>query len=188
MSKEKAKEKTKDENQQSTAEAQETVKEEAKATEEESKQPEETKEQKLEKELASQKEAHLRLAAEYDNYRKRTQNEKLQIYDDATAKAVAELLPIADSIDMAVQNTKDAPEEFVKGIELIKNQLDKSFEKLKVEAFAQSGDDFDPAIHNAISKIDSEDFGENKISQVFQRGYRLGDKIIRHAMVQVANC
>ncbi|MGN0558700.1 MAG: nucleotide exchange factor GrpE [Acutalibacteraceae bacterium] len=187
MSKEKAKEKAKDENQQSKAEAQEAAKEEARATEEESKQ-EETQEQKLEKELAAQKEAHLRLAAEYDNYRKRTQNEKLQIYDDATAKAVAELLPIADSIDMAVQNTKDAPEEFVKGIELIKNQLDKSFEKLKVEAFAQTGDDFDPAIHNAISKIDSEDFGENKISQVFQRGYRLGDKIIRHAMVQVANC
>ena len=143
---------------------------------------------KIKEELAAKNDAYLRLAAEYDNFRKRTQAEKLVLYDDATAKAVAEILPIADSLDMAIQNSQDAPEQFLKGLELVRNQLASSFAKLKIEAFAEAGEEFDPALHNAISKIESEDFGENQISQVFQRGYKIADKIIRHAMVQVANC
>ena len=143
---------------------------------------------KLEEELAAQKDKYMRLAAEYDNYRKRTANEKLSIYDDATAKAVTELLPVADSVRMALDNLANADPEIVKGIELISNQLDKSFEKLKIESFGKIGDEFDPNIHNAISKVENEDLGENTIAQVFQTGYKIGDKIIRHAMVQVANC
>ncbi len=142
----------------------------------------------LEQELNAQKEKYMRLAAEYDNYRKRTANEKLSIYDDATAKAVTELLPVADSIQMALANLKDADAEILKGIQLVSNQLDKSFEKLKIEAYGKPGDEFDPNVHNAISKVEDESLGKNTIAQVFQTGYKIGDKIIRHAMVQVANC
>ncbi len=148
----------------------------------------EEKIKKLEEELTEQKDKYMRLAAEYENYRKRTSNEKLMIYDDATAKAVTELLPVADSVRMAIENMSDANPEVLKGIELISNQLSKSFEKLKIEEYGKIGDKFDPNLHNAISKIDSDDLGENEISQVFQKGYKIGDKIIRHAMVQVANC
>ena len=144
--------------------------------------------EELEKALSEEKDKRLRLAAEYENYRKRTSSEKLGIYDDATAKAVEELLPVADSLTMAQQSLQDAPDEFKKGFELVSSQLAASFEKLKVEAFCEVGDDFDPNIHNAVAKIESEDFEENKISAVFQKGYKIGDKIIRHAMVQVANC
>lgn len=142
----------------------------------------------LEDEVAQWKDKYMRLAAEYDNYRKRTANEKLSIYDDATAKAVTELLPVADSMQMAMANLKDADPEILKGIELVSNQLAKSFEKLKVEAYGEIGDTFDPNLHNAISKIESDELGENTLAQIFQKGYKKGDKIIRHAMVQVANC
>ena len=130
----------------------------------------------------------LRTAAEYDNYRKRTANEKLSIYDDATAKAVTELLPVADSIQMAITNLKDCDPDILKGIELISNQLAKSFEKLKIESYGKAGDAFDPNLHNAVSKIEDENLGADTIAAVYQTGYKIGDKIIRHAMVQVANC
>ena len=142
----------------------------------------------LEDDVTAQKDKYMRLAAEYDNYRKRTANEKLSLYDDATAKAVAELLPVADSVRMALENLANADPEIIKGIELISNQLNKSFEKLKIEAYGKIGDTFDPNLHNAISKIENEELGENTLAQVFQTGYKIGDKIIRHAMVQVANC
>lgn len=142
----------------------------------------------LEEELNTQKDKYVRLAAEYDNYRKRTANEKLSLYDDATAKAVTELLPVADSVRMAIENLGDTNPEVLKGVELIQNQLAKSFEKLKIEAFGEVGDAFDPNLHNAISKIESDELGENTLAQVFQTGYKIGDKIIRHAMVVVANC
>ncbi len=163
-------------------------------TAEETVQDEQPKDETAEKikslndELASQNDKFLRLAAEYDNYRKRTANEKLSIYDDATAKAVAEILPVADSVAMALESLKDADPEILKGVELISNQLAKSFEKLRIESYGKQGDAFDPNIHNAISKIDDENLGENTIAQVFQTGYKIGDRIIRHAMVQVANC
>lgn len=142
----------------------------------------------LEDDVTAQKDKYMRLAAEYDNYRKRTANEKLSLYDDATAKAVTELLPVADSVRMALENLANADPEIIKGIELISNQLNKSFEKLKIEAYGKIGDTFDPNLHNAISKIENEELGENTLAQVFQTGYKIGDKIIRHAMVQVANC
>ncbi|MCH5299720.1 MAG: nucleotide exchange factor GrpE [Ruminococcus sp.] len=193
----------KEKNQEAQQE-EEVVKEEASSVEEESgKEEKETSKRKEKKEkkdkkaneikelqekLDAQKDSYMRLAAEYDNYRKRTANEKLSIYNDATAKAVGELLPVADSMQMALQSLKDAPDEVKKGIELVSQQLDKSFEKLKIEAFGEIGDDFNPEIHNAVSKIESEELSENQIAQVFQKGYKIGDKVIRHAMVQVANC
>ena len=140
----------------------------------------------LEAEVAAGKEKYMRLAAEYDNYRKRTANEKLSLYDDATAKAVTELLPVADSVRMALCNLKDADPEILKGVELISNQLDKSFEKLQIESYGKAGDDFDPSLHNAIGMVDSDEVDSGKVAAVFQTGYKIGDKIIRHAMVQVA--
>ena len=170
----------------------EAAQEEVKAAEETAQEPQEKDEKEenikaLEADAEAQKEKYMRLAAEYDNYRKRTANEKLALYDDATAKAVKELLPVADSVRMALENLKDADPEIVKGIELISNQLDKSFEKLKVESYGKVGDDFDPNLHNAIGMVDNEELGSGKIAAVFQTGFKLGDKIIRHAMVQVTN-
>ena len=160
--------------------AAETVKEEQK---------EPTAEEKLQEELKTEKEKYVRLYAEYDNYRKRTSAEKLQIYDDATANAVKELLPLADSMTQALAqfDGKDVPEEFSKGIEMIAAQLKTCFEKLKVEPFCEVGDPFDPELHNAVSMVEDKNLGENTISAVYQKGYKIGDKIIRHAMVVVAN-
>ena len=174
---------------ETTAEAENTAEaEKVEETKGKKSKKDDEKVKKLEEELTAQKDKYMRLAAEYDNYRKRTANEKLSIYDDATAKAVTELLPVADSVRMALDNLANADPEIVKGIELISNQLNKSFEKLKIESFGKIGYEFDPNIHNAISKVESEELGENTIAQVFQTGYKIGDKIIRHAMVQVANC
>lgn len=161
---------------------------ETQQAEEATEEKEPTAEEKLTEELNKEKEKYMRLAAEYDNYRKRTQQEKLGIYDDATAKAVEQLLPLADALEMALQNAKDAPAEFLKGLELIQNQFKTSMDKLKVESFGEIGDEFDPNLHNAISKVDSEELGENQLAMIYQKGFKIGDKIIRHAMVQVANC
>ena len=148
-----------------------------------------TAEEKLSEELKAEKDKYIRLFAEYDNYRKRTSAEKLQIYDDATARAVKELLPIADSMTNALAQFegKDVPEEFRKGMELMAQQLKQCFDKLKVEPFCEVGDEFDPELHNAVSMTEDENLPANSISAVYQKGYKLGDKIIRHAMVVVAN-
>lgn len=142
----------------------------------------------LQEELKAQKESYLRLMAEYENYRKRTASEKLNIYADATAKAVTNLLAVADSMDMALASATNAPEEFKKGLELLSQQFTSAFEKMKIESFGAIGDVFNPELHNAVSKIEDEELAENTLSQVFQKGYKLEEKIIRHAMVQVANC
>lgn len=149
---------------------------------------EESAQSKLEEELKAKSDAYLRLAAEYENYRRRTTEEKTNIYADATAKAIKEILPIGDSIEMALKSVDNAPEEYKKGLELICNQLKASLEKLNVETFGEVGEEFNPELHNAVMKIEDDSLGENTIAQVFQTGYKTGDKIIRHAMVQVANC
>ena len=177
--------KKKDEAVESTEEV--VTAEEAAGEQPEEKDEKEEKIKALEQEVAAGKERYLRLAAEYENYRKHTANEKLSLYDDATSKAVKELLPVADSVRMALENLKDADPEILKGVELISNQLDKSFEKLKIEAFGKVGDDFDPNLHNAIGMVDNEELGSGKLAAVYQTGYKIGDKIIRHAMVQVTN-
>ncbi len=145
--------------------------------------------EKLKEEIAAEKEKYIRLYAEYENYRKRTSAEKLQIYDDATARAIQELLPMADSVTQALSQFegKDVPEEFKKGIELIAQQLKTCFEKLKVEPFCEVGDEFNPELHNAVSMTEDENLPANSVAAVYQKGYKVGDKIIRHAMVVVAN-
>lgn len=151
--------------------------------------PELSAEEKLESELAAEKEKYLRLYAEYDNYRKRSTAEKDRIYHDATADAINHILPIADSVTMALSQFegKDVPEEFSKGIELIAAQLKQSFDKLHIEPFGEVGDPFDPQIHNAVSMTTDESLPENSVAAVYQKGYKTGDRIIRHAMVVVAN-
>ncbi len=141
----------------------------------------------LEDQLAAEKEKLLRTAAEYANFRSRTEREKLSIYSNAVSDTIKELLPIADSLDRAKDASKDAPEEFKKGLEMISNQLAKTFEKLNITSFGEVGDVFDPELHNAISSVDSEDMESDTIAMVYQKGYKVGDKIIRHCMVQTVN-
>lgn len=143
--------------------------------------------EKLKKELQSKTDILLRTAAEYENYRKRTEREKASIYSDATASAISAILPIADSIERAMQSLGDTNEEYKKGLELIKNQLEDSFKTLGVESFGEKGDKFNPDIHNAISHIEDDELEENVISEIFQKGYKISDKIVRYAMVQAAN-
>ncbi len=141
----------------------------------------------LENQLAAEKEKLLRTAAEYANFRSRTEREKTAIYANAVSDTASEILPIADSIDRALQASANAPEEFRKGLEMISNQLAKSFEKLNITAFGEVGEEFNPELHNAISSIDSDELESDTIALVYQKGYKVGDKIIRHSMVQTVN-
>jgi len=128
----------------------------------------------------------LRLAAEYDNFRKRTAKEKEQSYTNGKSDAVSKLLPIYDNLERALnQPTEDAA--YKKGVEMTMTELVKILNGLGVEIFGQAGDAFDPNLHNAVMHIDDESLEENTVSQVFQKGFKLGDKIVRFAMVQVAN-
>ena len=130
--------------------------------------------------------AHIRLAAEYDNFRKRTVKEKEASYGNGTADAVAKMLPVYDNLERALnQETSDAA--YKKGVEMTMNELTKIFTALGVEIFGNAGDAFDPNLHNAVMHIDSEELGENVIAQVFQKGFKIGEKVVRFAMVQVAN-
>ena len=183
----KDKEKTKPEKPEEAAEeAEQAAQPEAEAPEEE-KEPSEL--EKLTGELKAEKDKYLRLCAEYDNYRKRTSAEKTQIYDDATARAIKEILPLADSVTQALAQLegREVPEEFSKGISLIAQQLKSSMDKLKVEAFCEIGDSFDPQLHNAVSMTEDDSLPQNSVAAVYQKGYKIGDRIIRHAMVVVAN-
>ena len=131
-------------------------------------------------------EAHLRLAAEYDNFRKRTVKEKEASYGLGRADAVAKLLPVYDNLERALkQETQDAA--FKKGVELTMNELVKILTGLGVDIFGETGEEFDPNLHNAVMHTEDENLGENTIAQVFQKGFKLGDKVVRFAMVQVAN-
>ena len=134
----------------------------------------------------AERDAHLRVAAEYDNFRKRTIKEKEQSYSGGKADAVEKLLPVYDNLERALnQPTEDAA--YKKGVEMTMTQLVNIFAGLGVEIFGNVGDAFDPNIHNAVMHIEDENLGENTIAQVFQKGFKLGDKIVRFAMVQVAN-
>jgi len=142
---------------------------------------------KLKAELDQQKDQFLRMAAEYDNFRKRTEKEKLATFDNALATTVEAFLPVADNFALALASGVDSGDDFRKGIEMIEKQLDNAFEKLNVEKFGERGEAFDPLLHDAISRVDDDELGEDYIASVYQKGYRIGDKIIRHAMVQVSN-
>lgn len=143
--------------------------------------------EKLKQELTKQKDLLLRTAAEYENFRKRTEREKRAIYNDAIADAVAAILPIADSLEFAVKAQDGATEEYQKGLELVNKQFQEALGKLGVTAIGEAGEEFDPALHNAVAHVDDETVADNTIVEVFQKGYLLGEKVIRHAMVKVAN-
>ena len=134
----------------------------------------------------AERDAHLRVAAEFDNFRKRTIKEKEASYGNGKADAVAKMLPIYDNLERALnQPTEDAA--YKKGVEMTMNELVKIFTALGAEIFGNAGDAFDPNLHNAVMHIDSEELGENTIAQVFQKGFKIGEKIVRFAMGQVAN-
>ena len=130
--------------------------------------------------------SYLRLAADYDNFRKRTVKEKEASYGNGKADAVEKLLPVYDNLERALnQSTEDAA--YKKGVEMTMTELVKILTGLGVEIFGQVGESFDPQIHNAVMHTEDESLGENVISQVFQKGFKLGEKVVRFAMVQVAN-
>ena len=130
--------------------------------------------------------ARLRLAAEYDNYRKRTVKEKEASYGNGRSDAVAKILPVYDNLERALkQETQDAA--YKKGVELTMTELTKILTSLGVEIFGEVGEAFDPNFHNAVMRVENEELGENVIAQVFQKGFKIGDKVVRFAMVQVAN-
>ena len=134
----------------------------------------------------AERDAHLRVAAEFDNFRKRTIKEKEASYGNGKADAVAKMLPVYDNLERALnQETSDAA--YKKGVEMTMNELVKIFTSLGVEIFGNVGDQFDPNLHNAVMHIENEELPENSISAVFQKGFKIGDKVVRFAMVQVAN-
>lgn len=147
----------------------------------------ETKEEQLQKALDEKNDQFLRLYAEYDNFRKRSQKEKQDIYSSSRADVIKDLLPILDNFDRAANNTDGSYEDYKKGIDLIFNQFIEVLTKNGVESYGERGEAFDPNIHNAVMTVEDEELGENQIASVFSKGYKLGDKIIREAVVTVAN-
>ncbi len=139
---------------------------------------------KAEEALEAAKDAHLRLMAEYQNYRNRTTEEKKKIYGDAKADCVKELLTVADTFDRAVA-AECTDETYKKGVEMTYSQLQKAFEKLGIEELDPMGQEFDPNLHNAIRQVEDGDFEENTVCEVYQKGYKLGDRLVRPAVVAV---
>lgn len=181
----------------SAAEQNEQTAAQAKPEAEAAKQPEEKKHEdakqqeasefgKAQQALAQEHDSYLRLAAEYDNYRKRSQKEKDNLYTEIRSETVEKFLPVYDNLERALaQETQDAA--FKKGVEMTMNQLVSVMEKLGVETFGAAGDHFDPQLHNAVMHIEDESLGENVIAEVFQKGFKVGEKVVRFAMVKVAN-
>ena len=139
------------------------------------------------KQLESVKEQFVRLTAEYDNYRKRTAKEKDSLYQDARADTIREFLAGYDNLERACAAEGDDDSPHNKGLVMIFHQYQEILKKLGVEEIEAQGQPFDPETMNAVMHVDNEDLGENVVAQVFQAGFRLGDKVVRHAIVQVAN-
>ena len=140
----------------------------------------------VKEQLAKEHDGYLRLAAEYDNFRKRSQKEKDDLYTVIKAETVGKFLPVYDNLERALaQETAD--EAYKKGVEMTMNQLVKVMEGLGVTSFGEIGEAFDPARHNAVMHVEEEGLGENVIAEVFQKGFLVGEKVIRFAMVKVAN-
>lgn len=149
---------------------------------------------KLEEDLAAAQKAVdetkdqlLRTLAEYDNFRKRTEKEKAAIYDHAVKDTVAEILNVVDTMEMALAHKDCSAEDLRKGVEMIDKNLKDTLTKLKVESIGAVGEPFDPSLHQAVSHVEDESLEENVIAQVYRKGYKIGDKIIRPATVVVAN-
>ena len=178
-----AAEETKAEKTEAAPEAE--AREEKKEDKKEDKPAEQTEEAKPAEDAAIN-DKYLRLCAEYDNYRKRSQKEKDALYGEVKASALKSFLPVYDNLVRALnQSTED--EAYKKGVEMIMAEFKKTMEKLGVTEMDCLGKTFDPAFHNAVMHVEDETKGENEIVEVFQQGFMLGDKVIRFAMVKVAN-
>lgn len=145
-----------------------------------------TPEQKLEAELADQKDKYLRLMAEYDNFRKRSAKERLELTDNVKASAVSEILPMIDNFERALA-AECSDDTFKKGIEMIYKQFGDALTKLGVKPMELEGKEFDPNFATAVSTVENDELGENTVAQVLQNGYTIGDKVVRPAVVIVAN-
>ena len=166
------------------AEKKEPEKEEPKKAE--PKKEEAKKEPTAEDKLRDANDRYLRLMAEYDNFRKRSQKEREAIYGDIKADTVTKFLPVYDNLVRALANSTE-DEAYRKGVEMIMTQFDETLKKLGVTEIDSVGKKFDPNLHNAVMQVDDETKGENEVVEVFQKGFMLGDKVIRFAMVKVAN-
>ena len=140
----------------------------------------------LKAELDAKNDQLMRTAAEFDNFKKRTEREKASIAEFAKAGLIKQLLPILDNIDRASAADRDSA-DYIKGIEMIVKQFESIASNLGIEEIAKSGDQFDPNFHEAVMHVEDENFGENVIADVLQKGYKIGDTVIRAAMVKVAN-
>lgn len=140
----------------------------------------------LKDQVAQQEDKYLRLAAEYDNYRRRTAKEKESIWTDAKADAAVAFLPVYDNLERALKQ-ETADEAYKKGVEMTMTQLKTVLEQLGIQEIPALGEPFDPNLHNAVMHVEDENFGENTVCDVFQAGFQLGEKVIRFAMVKVAN-
>jgi len=140
----------------------------------------------LNKKIDELNDKHLRLMAEYDNFRKRTQKERGDAYQSAAASTVAKFLPVLDNFERAAGFPRP-DDDFGKGFDLIYQSLKETLESMGVEEIGKPGEEFNPEYHNAVMHIEDEELGENVVAAVLQKGYKMGDKIIRYAMVQTAN-
>lgn len=141
----------------------------------------------LENEILRQKDMFVRMAAEYDNYRKRSERDRINAYSSALSDAIKTILPVVDSLSRAATVDVEDVESYKKGLFLVDQQLKDALDKLGVKSFGKVGDIFDPNIHNAISHVEDESLEKNSIVEVFQEGYKAKDRIIRHAVVKTAN-
>lgn len=142
--------------------------------------------EELKAKLAAEHDSYLRLAAEYDNFRKRSQKERDNLYTDIKAETVGKFLPVFDNLQRALDQ-ETADEAYKKGVEMTMNGLIAIMEGLGVKSFGQVGETFDPQLHNAVMHKEDESLGESVIAEVFQTGFKVGEKVVRHAMVVVAN-
>ncbi|MCF0124009.1 MAG: nucleotide exchange factor GrpE [Ruminiclostridium sp.] len=158
------------------------------AAEEVAQEPEQTQtpEEAAQAAIREQEDKYLRLLAEYDNYRKRSQKERENAWTSAKAETAKEFLPVYDNLERALKQ-ETADEAYAKGVQMIMTQLKTVLEKLGIQEIPAQGETFDPNVHNAVMHVDDEEVGENTVVEVFQTGFKLGDKVIRHAMVKVAN-
>ena len=147
---------------------------------------EEETQNEFEKKYNDANEKYMRTLAEYDNYRKRTIKEKESIYPEAKAVVVEKFLPLMDNFSRAIESAENK-DAFYDGVVMLKKQMDEVFTALGVEEIESLGQQFNPELHNAVMHIDDEEQGENVIVEEFQKGYKIGERVIRHSMVKVAN-
>ena len=140
----------------------------------------------MQKKLDEEHDARLRLAAEYDNYRKRSQKERDNLYTDIRSETVAKFLPVYDNLERALAG-ETADTAYKKGVEMTMNELKKIMKGLGVEEFGEQGETFDPQKHNAVMHVEDDTLEDNVVAEVFQKGFRVGEKVVRFAMVKVAN-